>query len=73
MVGWGDYEGVAGPSVNQIIGGGDAPMSVNMSEGDLTGDLFFNHREFVCCITARGPEFENRVFPINPGMSETFC
>lgn len=70
-LGWGDY----GPPVtNQIIDtqGGQQPISVNQAEGDLTGDVYINHREFVTNINATTSSFENRSYGINPGLSKLF-
>jgi len=80
--GLGDYDGsmgeasapvsTYGPAVdNQLISGGNAPISVNASD-DLTGDITFSHTEFVMNITATTTNFENRELAINPGLSSTF-
>lgn len=68
FAGWGDY------ASNQIINdGGSQPMSVNKSAGDMTGDVYINHREFISNIAANTANtFENRVFPINAGLSGSF-
>ena len=69
LIGWGDY---GAPVDNQIIHGSPhKPLSVNQA-GNLSGDIFFTHREFVSNITVGGTGFENRGFSINPGLSETF-
>lgn len=80
--GLGDYEGgtageaapvtTYGPAVdNQLISGGNAPISVNASD-DLTGDITFSHTEFVTNIVATTTGFQNRSFAINPGLNGTF-
>lgn len=76
--GFGDYSGdngtvttYGGPVDNQLIEGGNPPLSVN-SSNDLTGDIIFNHTEFIGNITASSTGFENRTFPINPGLPGTF-
>lgn len=56
---------------NQLIAGGNAPMSVNGSN-DLTGDVWFSHTEFVANIVTAGSAFENRTFSLNPGLGTTF-
>lgn len=69
LIGWGDY----GPRQdNQIIEGSPhTPMQVNPSE-DLTGDIFFSHREFLCNVENTTANFVNRSFEINPGLESTF-
>lgn len=75
FTGRGDY----GPaSTNQLMGGagGEAPLTVN-SSNDLTGDIYFSHREFVRNISvefaaAGTSPFQITSFPINPGMECTF-
>lgn len=78
MFGLGDYTpGSEGPAVqNQIIEGGNPPLSVNAS-ADLSGDIFFNHTEFVGNVSVTGgvnnvSVFANTSYPINPGLSSTF-
>ena len=56
---------------NQLISGGNPPISVNASN-DLTGDITFSHTEFVANISATTTSFENRTFAINPGLAGTF-
>jgi len=86
FVGEGDYEegsGVPaavqtyGPAVdNQLIAGGNPPMSVN-SSCDLSGDVCFSHREFVTNVFATGTPtgisaFTNTALALNPGLSAVF-
>lgn len=75
-MGWGDYGGDAGG--NQIMAGSaDTPMTVNASD-DLSGDIYFSHREFLGNVTALGtgtttPSAFNLVsYPINVGLVSTF-
>lgn len=74
-VGFGDYGGDAGG--NQIMAGSTAtPLTVNASD-DLTGDVYFSHREFVKNVTATGgagniSAFSVESFPLNAGLSKAF-
>lgn len=69
--------GTYGPAVdNQIMDGGNPPMTVNSGD-DLSGDIIFSNREFVgnIQVTTEGTgtkPFENRLYAINPGLSGTF-
>lgn len=77
FIGWGDYQDASssayGPTVdNQLLPGGNAPISVNADPTNKTGDLFFTHTEFITNIYNTSTGFENRAFPLNPGMKETF-
>lgn len=72
----GDYSAV--PVVNQIVQGGDKPLSVNAA-ADLSGDIYFSHREFIGNVTVTktgaGPglsQFQIQSFAINAGMQSTF-
>ena len=71
-VGFGDY----GPAVtNQIVGGGSG-VTVNASD-DLTGDIYYSHREFIGNVTAKNSgagasAFDQKKFELNPGLSQTF-
>ena len=71
--GGGAHVSTYGPAVdNQLIAGsGNVPISVN-SSNDLTGDITFTHTEFVSNIEVATAGFENRVFPLNPGLEESF-
>lgn len=71
LAGWGDYGPADG---NQLISGSaDVPISVNQADGDLTGDIYINHREFVAdIVNTTADTFENRTFEINPGLSSSF-
>lgn len=82
--GSGDYQGPAmaepssvstyGPAVdNQLIAGGNPPISVN-SGNDLTGDITFANTEFVQNINvdADPAKFHNLTLGINPGLADTF-
>ena len=70
--GFGDY----GPTQsNQLVGGGSG-ATVNASS-DLTGDIYYSHREFVgnviASATAAGSStLQQTVFQLNPGLSATF-
>lgn len=68
VLGWGDYGAVQG---NQIMtGSAETPLSVNQAAGDLSGDVYFNHREYVedVVVPAAGAFPANlRKFRINPG------
>lgn len=69
FMGWGDY------SSNQIISGGEQPISVNRT--DRSGDVIIEHTEFIsnvfCNIGASGVSpFEQRKYSINPGLPGTF-
>lgn len=66
FLGLGDY------AANQIMPGGRQPMSVNGSSTNLTGDVTVSHREFIGNVSADALTFQNRSYPINPGLSETF-
>lgn len=75
-MGWGEYGGDAGG--NQIMAGSTTtPMTVNASD-DLSGDIFFSHREFLGNVTALGtglttPSAFNLVsYNINAGLQQTF-
>lgn len=75
MVGTGDYS-TGAPVTNQIIAGGDAPLTVNATS-DLSGDIILNHREFVQNVVISGTGgtnsgFANISFPINPGLQALF-
>lgn len=73
--GRGDYGGDAGG--NQIMAGSvETPMTVNASD-DLSGDVFFNHREFLGNVQALVPAaglstFNVTTYPINVGLVGTF-
>lgn len=72
-IGFGDY-GPA-PVTNQIMGGG-GQVTVNASD-DMSGDLYFSHREFLQNVTVSGTAntqtaFQNTSFPLNPGLQTTF-
>lgn len=73
--GRGDYGGDAGG--NQIMAGStDTPMTVNASD-DLSGDIYFSHREFLGNVRATGgvgniSPFEIVKYPLNPGLLTTF-
>lgn len=74
-LGWGDYTNQHGGG-NQIMGGDIAPMTVNAAD-DMTGDLYFSHREFLQNITVTGTAtgqsaFNNISFPLNPGLASSF-
>lgn len=78
--GKGDYSLVQGSmQENQLIkGSGDKPLLVN-SSGDLTGDVYLTHREFVGNVQAivpaggTGPsQFSLVSFPINAALNSTF-
>lgn len=61
-----------GPAVdNQLISGGNAPLSVNATS-DLTGDIVFQHTEFISNVVATTTAFENHAFAINPGLTASF-
>ena len=71
FMGLGDYT-----QSNQLIQGGGMPMSVNGS-GDLSGDVYLTHREFVQNVAVTMPGagtsgFQIQGFPINAGMVQTF-
>lgn len=75
-MGWGAYGGDAGG--NQIMAGSTStPMTVNASD-DLSGDIYFSHREFLGNVTALGtgsttPSAFNLVsYSINVGLQTTF-
>lgn len=77
FIGWGDYHDASssayGPTVdNQLLPGGNPPISVNTDPTNKTGDLFFTHTEFITNIYNDSIGFQNRSFPLNPGMKETF-
>ena len=74
--GHGAYGGSAGG--NQIMAGSvETPMVVNASD-DLSGDLYFSHREFIGNVTALGTgsttpsAFSLLSYPLNPGLSQSF-
>lgn len=78
QMGWGDYNTPA--VANQIVGKAPSsavtPAIVNPS-GDLSGDVYMYHREFIGNVTVNGTAgsstgFENRVYELNPGLKETF-
>lgn len=79
FTGFGDYNDGSSAHVttygdavdNQLIAGGNPPLSVN-SSNDLTGDIIFAHTEFIGNIEATTSSFENRVYSINPGLASTF-
>jgi hypothetical protein len=56
---------------NQLISGGNPPISVNTS-GDLTGDICFNHTEFLANVVVAGPTFANTSYAVNPGLQDSF-
>lgn len=74
--GRGDYGGSAGG--NQIMGNvTDAPMTVNSDENNLTGDVYFSHREFLGNIFVTGgagnlSPFAITQYPLNAGLPQTF-
>lgn len=82
ITGVGDYSATP-PAANQLVEGSvETPISVNSSP-DLTGDVYFSHREFVGNVTASATnstaasatvpsKFSNAVYAINPGMALTF-
>jgi len=76
-LGWGDYSNSrSSVSTNQIIQGGSPPITVNTSD-DLSGDVYFSHREFVGNVSAAIPAtgsstFNVVAYPLNPGLSTTF-
>lgn len=77
FVGWGDYQGGEPSSYgatvdNQLLPGGNAPITVNSDPSNKTGDLYFTHTEFIKNITSPGTEFDIASFPINPGLKESF-
>lgn len=73
--GRGAYGGDAGG--NQIMEGSvQTPLTVNASD-DLSGDIYFSHREFVGNVQALVPSsglsvFNVTSYPINVGLSQTF-
>ena len=72
-LGYGDYATAA--TTNQIMGGGSG-VTVNASD-DLTGDLYFSHKEFLQNVTVTGlanssSAFQLLSYPINPGLNTTF-
>ncbi|QXP08564.1 MAG: putative capsid protein [Arizlama virus] len=73
--GRGDYGGDAGG--NQIMAGSTStPLTVNASD-DLSGDIYFSHREFLGNVTAKGgvgniSPFDIVTYPLNVGLTTTF-
>lgn len=80
ILGWGDY-GNGPTQSNQLIQGGGQPISVN-SSGDLSGDIWITHREFVTNVqanvqltggaTSGYSSFNNVTYPINAALVQTF-
>nr|WAE43133.1 MAG: capsid protein [Cressdnaviricota sp.] len=84
--GRGDYiaGSTAAPIVNQLVGGsGQVPIRVNTG-GDLSGDVYIHHREFIQNVSATvvvptpavtgslPSQFYSAPFAINVGLSSTF-
>lgn len=78
--GLGDYGGSAGG--NQIMEGGDVPMTVNAGD-NLSGDIYFSHREFVGNVSVSATnasgtaatvpsQFKLADYPINAAYADTF-
>jgi len=67
-LGWGDY---GSASTNQIMGGGNQ-LSVNADASNMSGDIYLSHREFIGNITVGSTGFENRTYPLNPGIKAVF-
>jgi len=82
LTGLGDYGGEAGG--NQIMEGSiTKPLSVNMPTNDLSGDVYFAHREFVGNVYATATNstgvaittpsiFTVSTFPVNAALEATF-
>ena len=71
-VGFGDYQPT---TVNQLMGGGSG-VTVNASD-DLTGDLYFSHKEFLQNVSVTGSAatsstFQLQSYQLNPGLVKTF-
>ena len=76
LVGFGDYVPGMAIQSNQLIQGGETPITVNASD-DLTGDIHMSHREFIGNVVAIPnalgvSPFSSLSYDINPGLISTF-
>lgn len=76
-MGWGDYNSGGNtdygqPVENQIMPGGGTIMSVNSDPSNRTGDIIFEHTEFIQNVTSSTTTFDLKAFPINAGLAESF-
>lgn len=71
----GMYTGSGAYLANELVDGANSDMIPSfMSKNDETGELTLSHREYVGEVYANeaGSAFENRSFPLNPGLESTF-
>lgn len=73
--GSGMYTGDGSYLANELVDGANSDMIPSfVSKDDETGELTLSHREYVGEVYANeaGSAFENRTFPLNPGLESTF-
>ncbi|QMW68930.1 capsid protein [Crucivirus-474] len=80
LIGNGDYHGAPNAGAvttygeakdNQLIDGGNAPLTVNSSD-DNSGDICFSHREFISNVASPGDAFNITAYALNPALPQTF-